>query len=807
LRQKFSKVRSLLDVSHGTAERLRVGGLFILIFLSSSTGLHAATPQVTVKRGDAVIDVEAVTPNIVRIDVKPSGATSPRTEVMDPSFQPTNSETIHLVGNTLTSPEMSVLVSDEPSPSVQVKDSQGHALLTVRDLIKQAGGGNIEFLRGEDEPLYGMRGLTRDIKNAANASILRGGNTTISMGSQGDGGAPFFFSKSFGVLVDSDGGEFEQNGKTVYFHRDSRHDVEFFVIIGGPLKTMSGLSLLTGRAPMPPRWTLGFLNSQYGSTEKELRDIADTYRQRNIPVSAFILDFDWKAWGEDHYGEWRWNSTSGPGNGAPDKFPNGASGKFSSDMRQEGIHLAGILKPRILVEQPDGRPTEASAYATAHNFWYPNEVRNKDYVTHRLAGNIDFANPEARKWFWDHLIPSFKAGMTGWWNDEADREGGFQFNNFQFLNMGRALYDGQRSMSEERVWSINRAYYLGALRYGFALWSGDVVTGFPSMAYQKTRMVSALNTGMPLWSMDTGGFIGHPTPENYARWAEFATFVPIDRVHGGHNEKRQPWVYGPIAEAAAKRAIRLRYDLLPYIYSNQRICTDTGIGIVQPLFWVFPDDQKLATETRAWMFGDALLASPVVALGETTHDFYLPDGGWFDYWSGKFIDGGKEMHIPVDATAWTDMPLYIRQGSIVATQPSKEGNDLNPKVPLEMDIFPSPLRTAKFLVYDDDGHTYAYEKSDYFEQNIAAKQNGAAVELDIDPSKGRYKTTIPAYMMRVHTSAARVESSLKLRKFVDEAHFNTSSEAGWVTSHDRFGSAVLIRLAPGDLNQGTIEIK
>jgi hypothetical protein len=173
------------------------------------------------------------------------------------------------------------------------------------------------------------------------------------------------------------------------------------------------------------------------------------------------------------------------------------------------------------------KPTKAAAYATEHNLWYPNEVRGNDYFTHRPAANIDFGNPEARRWFWEHLEPAFRAGMTGWWSDEADRDGENLFNNFQFLNMGRSLYDGQRSISTERVWSINRNYYAGALRYGYAEWSGDINTGFQSMAYQRKRMIATLNLGEPEWSMDTGGYNGHPTPENYARWMEFGAFVPF----------------------------------------------------------------------------------------------------------------------------------------------------------------------------------------------------------------------------------------------------------------------------------------
>jgi alpha-glucosidase (family GH31 glycosyl hydrolase) len=252
------------------------------------------------------------------------------------------------------------------------------------------------------------------------------------------------------------------------------------------------------------------------------------------------------------------------------KFPDGASGDFAKELRSEGIKLAGILKPRILLYKKGSTSEmhEAAAYAQAHDLWYPDEPMSTDYFTGRPTRDLDFSKAETRSWYWKHLEPAFDAGMLGWWNDEADNAGvgggrTFTFDNFQFLNMERALYDGQRGHSNLRVWSLNRNYYLGAQRYGYAEWSGDIQSGFQSMQYQRMRMLATLDAGEPHWSMDTGGFFGHPTPENYARWIEFATFVPIDRVHGDKGEKRQPWVYGPVAEAAATKAIRLRYELLP----------------------------------------------------------------------------------------------------------------------------------------------------------------------------------------------------------------------------------------------------
>ena len=501
--------------------------LAAVVWAAACLPVWAESSNIRIVHSSDVVEVQAVAPNIVRVHLQPGGKTTPRTLVMDPGFQPIGADKVRYEKNgdtqTLISDEMKVLVN-EGVFSVQVQDPAGKVMVTFQKDTGQRARGNGTVLEHDpNETIYGIHGL--DLADNG-AGILRTSGGAVAAGVQGDAGGPFFFTRRYGVLVDSDGGSFQTRDESIRFANGSRPDAEYFVIVGPPMKSMAGLALLTGKPPMPPKWTLGFLNSQWGSTEQEWRQLTATYQGKGIPVSGYIFDFDWKAWGEDDYGEWRWNSTSGAGNSSPNKFPNGASGKFAAEMLERGIHLAGILKPRILVNGVDGKMTKAAQYATEHNLWYPNEDRGNDYFTHRPAANLDFGKAETRKWYWENLLPAFHAGMAGWWNDEADRDGKNVFNNFQFMNMARALYQGQRAVSNERAWSINRNYYIGADRYSYAEWSGDINTGFQSMAYQTRRMIATLNLGEPSWSMDTGGFNGHPTPENYARWMEFGAFVP-----------------------------------------------------------------------------------------------------------------------------------------------------------------------------------------------------------------------------------------------------------------------------------------
>jgi alpha-glucosidase len=292
--------------------------------------------QIRLVHDSDVVEVQAFAPNIVRIHIEPGGKSSPPTLVIDPRLQPTGVDSVRVDSNgaaqTLNSPEMRVAVNDNPPFAIQVQDARGKTLVTVKS-DPQPGRGQQRrgtvIIHDENENLYGIHGLDW---HESDAGILRNLGGTVAAGFQGDGGAPFFFTRQYGVLVDSDGGSFQTVDDTIRFQRGSRPDTEYFVIVGPPMKTMAGLAALTGRPPMPPKWTLGFLNSQWGSTEEEWRKITETYEGKGIPVRGYILDYDWKAWGEDDYGERRWNSTSGDGNVSPNKFPNGASGKFAADM-------------------------------------------------------------------------------------------------------------------------------------------------------------------------------------------------------------------------------------------------------------------------------------------------------------------------------------------------------------------------------------------------------------------------------------------------------------------------------------------
>jgi alpha-glucosidase len=653
-----------------------------------------------------------------------------------------------------------------------------HPVLRVPGIASLARG-TLRLRFAEDAPLYGIGGT--DAFDKRPAALLHRGRQVARAGAQGNGGAPLVWSTAgFAVLSDSNGATFDLASGSLRVSRLSRPDPDIYLILGDPRTLFAGVAQLSGHPPLFPKWTLGFINSQWGIDEKELLADVRTYRAKHIPLDAFELDFDWKAWGEDDYGEFRWNRQ---------KFPDGPSGKLAKELDASGVHLIGIMKPRIHVDTVEGR------YASTHRLWIPDEKPSPDYFSHKPVEDLDFDNPATRAWFFNPtLAKSFDTGIVGWWNDEADEAGG----DTQFLNMERALYEGQRAHSDTRVFSLNRNFWLGAQRYAYGLWSGDIQTGFASMALQGSRMLSAIDVGEMWWSMDGGGFHGHPSDENYARWMEFGAFTPIFRVHGTFQEKRQPWRYGPIAERAATHAIRLRYTLLPYMYSYAWHDHVSGVGLVRPLTFGWPSDPNVRNDSSAWLFGQYLLVSPVVQQGATEKRLYLPAGVWTDWASGRIYLGGRTITLPVDGRTWSDIPLFIRQGAIIPTQPVEDYVAERPVTTARVDVFPDSTQ-SEFDYYDDDGKDYEYERGDYFLQRVSVQATQGAVSLTTAAASGSYRPALRHFMFAIHrvlaTQVARDDAPLT--RVADLAALQQCASACWTVGGDRYGGVTYIELPAG----------
>ena len=737
---------------------------------------HADARGLELKAGHDRISVRYVAPNIVQIHGMPHGLSTRSGIVMDPHASRDTLANLRVrtsAGTAIVASADLTVSWDEQAARLSIADAQGRVLLQTNpaSLMER----HIDLQHEAGDPLYGIGGY--DAFEPARGGLLRHGVQIAKAGEQGYPGGPFVWSThGYGVLVDTVGAKFDLTDGHIDVSGIGREDVSYDVIAGTPPQIFAGLALLSGAPPLFPKWAMGFTNSQWGIDEPELLAIVRGYRSRHIPIDNFTFDFDWKAWGEDDYGEFRWNEK---------KFPDGSSGRLKAIMDQQGMHMTGIMKPRIHVETVEGKQAEARGY------WAAGRPQNMDYFSLKPVREVNFDLAAARDWFFNAALKhSFDTGIVGWWNDEADDTN----SNTQFFNMQRALYEGQRAYTPTRVWSINRDFYLGAQRYAYGLWSGDIDTGFDSMAAQRQRMLSAIDVGEMKWGMDGGGFRGHPDDENYARWIEFAAFVPIFRVHGTLGEKRQPWMYGPVAEQAATAAMRLRYALIPYIYSYERAATTQGVGIVRPLTFAYPDDPQVRDDVDAWMFGDGLLVSPVVEKGQADKAIYLPAGQWTDYFSGKQYQGGQTIHYAVDNRSWADIPLFIRTGAIIPSQPAMDYVGQRPVAELTVDVFPAEQATH-FDYYDDDGSTYAYEHGAYYSQRFDTVRRGDAAEFDIQAPHGSYKPALTSYLVKLH--GVKAVGVARLKAYASANALLAAKGEGWAVDHDRYGDVTLLRLAAG----------
>jgi alpha-glucosidase len=726
--------------------------------------------------GEDRLEIKVCASNIVRVNFMPKGESSPETEVLaQAEFKPVDAK-VDLDSDpiTVSTGGMTVKIAKDDA-RVSVYDASGD--LIVGGLDPEAAAGGVSFSHSAGQHFYGISGF--EAKAPSAAGMLRDSGGPVKAGYQGYSGGPLAWSTSgYGILVDSDGGAFAIDDSSIRFTGCSKKNVEYFVMLGGPSEIMSALSDLSGKTPMFPKWAMGFMNSQWGIDQKELESIVETYRAKRIPIDCMILDFDWKDWGGDHYGEWNWNQA---------KFPDGPSGKLKAEMDAQGIRLAGIMKPRIHID------TEQGTYADEHKFWLPNRYAYRDYFSNKSVNDLDFTKPECRAWFFEHFKQSFDTGIAGWWNDEADG-----FNNFEFMGMERSLYEGQRAYSDKRVFSLNRNFYLGSQRYAYGLWSGDIDTGFGSMAAQRERMLTAVGMGEAKWGMDSGGFNGTPSAENYARWIEFGAFVPIFRVHGTDNEKRQPWRYGDLAEKAAAKAMRLRYALIPYVYSYERRAFEEGVGLVKPLYFDWPSDPKVANDKEAWMFGDYLLVSPVVLPKQASKDIYLPEGAWIDYFTGRSYKGGQTISYVLNAETFDDIPLFIKSGAIIASEDPEDYVGEKPRSAIYLDVFPDAAPTS-FSYYDDDGATYGYEKGQYFKQIMRTWREGSGARFSVSSPEGSYDPKTPFYLCRLHGLGADSVSldgaALPMAASLDG--LLKGAGPGWIGGEDRYGKLVCIKLDAG----------
>lgn len=489
-----------------------------------------------------------------------------------------------------------------------------------------------------------------------------------------------------------------------------------------------GYYTLTGRPPLLPRWAYGYIQckNRYRSQE-ELLAIGREYRRRGIPGDALVIDWLWFK----EFGDLQWEPTAWP------------------DPRQACAELAALGFHVLQAQHP---------YIERASLNY-DRFRQAGWLTvlpdESTRPTFDHSNPAARAAWWREIRRFYDAGIRGWWTDMGELEmhpvGAThhlgpreRVHNIYSTLWTKGLYDHQRRESSERVFSLPRTAYPGIHRYGTALWSGDIDANWEVFRDQVVIGQGVCLSGQPLWTTDVGGFITGAdfTAELYVRWLQWGVFCPIFRTHGTR-PGNEPWSFGPDTEAIVTEFIRLRYRLLPYIYSLARRVHETGQPMLRAMSVDFPDDPVAVAQEHQFLFGPALLVAPITDPGARRRRVYLPAGTWYDFWTDAKWTGPCW----VDAEApLARIPLFVRAGAII---PMLAETPLTATEPwTAIDVHAWPGAAGRFDLYDDDGATYGYEQGAFAVTPLTLDRTGkvrvgaATGDLGCVPANRRYRKVV-----------------------------------------------------------------
>ncbi len=525
---------------------------------------------------------------------------------------------------------------------------------------------------------------------------------------------PFLMStRGYGLLLDS-GARITWELGTVscqsYTTVIEGTTLDAYIIDGAtPAQILERYSGLTGRAPVPPRWSFGLWLSGSGVRRDRARIEAmiEQVEQLELPVDVIHVDTWWMKW--RHYANFRFD---------PDAFP--AVQTMIDGIHDRGLHLSVWEQPYISVEndlfqigqqrdfflrQPDGsvyiidyglslapRPDGTVRIATPETSW------------NARVAIVDLSNPDAVAWYKDLHRPLLRMGLDAFKTDFGEDvpldavfsngETGAIMHNLYPLLYNEAVFSVMR---EEKgyglVWS--RSGTAGNQRYPVC-WSGDPAADWDSLACTIRGGLSIGQSGVPFWSSDIGGYRGMPSPELYIRWAQFTLLCSHARMHG--DSAREPWSFGADALAAVRRAIELRYALFPYLYSAALEASRSGLPVIRAMPLAFPDDRSTYEQDLQYMLGPSLLIAPIYdASGERA--VYLPAGTWIDYWTGEALAGPRYVEViaPLDR-----IPIYVRGGAVV---PMMAPARRIPETLETVIVTVYPGGESRYTLLDDDGET------------------------------------------------------------------------------------------------------
>lgn len=764
-------------------------------FQKTSSGIKTA---ISGKQTD--IEIQWFGPNTLRVLKTPQGK-SVKKESLSVIAHPKNSGIkITTLGNgciVMTSQTLTVTLNPQTGIITYAKPN-GDTLLIEQENVKaftpinDAGRSTYSVYQGfttsKEEGLYGLGQLQNGqmMQRDITKHLVQGNVEDVS---------PFFQStKGYGVFWDNySGTTYTDNEQGTSFRSEVGDCIDYYFMYGGSADgVIAEVRALTGDVPMMPLWSYGFMQSKerYKSQEETV-GVVKKYRELGIPLDCIIQD--WQYWGHNYL--WNAMDFQNPTFSRPKDMIDEVHALNARMMISIWSSFGPATKPYRALDK-EGLLFDIETWPQSGvdgwppNMEYPSGVRVYDAYS-----------PKARDIYWEHLNKGiFQLGMDGWWMDSTEpdhfnhKESDFDRqtslgsyrsvrNAYPLVSVG-GVYDHQRALTQDkRVIILTRSGFLGQQRYGSNVWSGDVQSSWDMFRKQITAGLNFSLTGMPHWNSDLGGFFAgsyntswgdnsatrNPMyQELYVRWLQFGVFCPMMRSHGADVPREFYW-YGkkgePVYDALVD-AVKLRYTLLPYIYSTSWDVTHNRSTFMRALFMDFLGDKQTWNINNAYMFGKAFLVAPVLhaqytpevhqkklkenegwdrnnketAKAPVLTDFtqtksmevYLPaDTRWYNYWTNEAIEGGQKLTV---STTLNRIPLFVRAGSIVPYGPEVQYTSEKKWDNLTLCIYPG--NNGSFTLYEDEGDNYNYENEAYTE--IPMNWDNASRILTIGARKGEY---------------------------------------------------------------------
>lgn len=713
------------------------------------------------------VSVTALAPDVVRVRFAPApgfgrdhsyAVTSPGWEEPDVTVDAGDGRTV------LKTAELVVTIRHDPF-RIAFADAEGRSLDEDDELRGTAYVGEAvkvwKRLR-DDEHVYGFGEKTGRLDKRGwklgGISTTMWNSDTFAYDASTDplyASVPFFLvlreGRAHGIFLDNTyRSHFDVGRETqgVLSFGASGGELNYYFFAGPtPKDVVSRYTELTGRAPLPPRWALGFHQCRYSYyPESRVRFIAENLRQRRIPADAIWLDIHY----QDGYKPFTWD---------PERFPD--PGRLIADLREQGLRTVVIVDPHPKAEK--GYAPYDEGMAGGHFVTDPAgeviEVPVWPSQAERDPGPsvfADFSRPATREW-WGGLYTHFlDLGVAGIWNDmdepavfnttgtlpldaRHDNEGQpsdhREIHNVYGMLMTRATYEGLlRLRPEERPFVLTRATFAGGQRWA-AAWPGDNRSYWEDLRGSIPQLLGMGISGLGFVGVDVGGFAGTPSAELFTRWLQAAIFYPFLRAHTAFGTADQePWSYGTRHEEVNRQAIELRYRLLPEIYKVMREMETTGIPAMRPLFLEYPEDPQTWGLDNEFLFGTDLLIAPVLEEGATARGVYLPAGDWYEFATGEPHRGGDWIRKKVTLET---IPVYVRGGAFLFQQGVVQHTGEMTGQPLLVDVYPAPRSETTF--YEDEGQGFAYREGVYRERAFRQRREEGRITVEAGAVEGTYR--------------------------------------------------------------------